>query len=200
MRTSLILLASLLILTAANAEEAAKPAAAVASATNEKCPVCEEAVDPKCTSVYEGATYAFHSGECKTKWETARTESLYHKIGGKAALDAAVDRFYVKVLADERINFFFDDVNMSRQHNKQKAFLAAALGGPIPWDGKDMRTAHQNLTGLNESHFNAVAENLQKTLEELKVDKVLIDQVMAIAASTKDEVLNRPKAAASGGQ
>ena len=40
---------------------------------------------------------------------------------------------------------------------------------------------------------NAVAGHLQKTLEELKVKKELIDQVMAIAASTRNDVLNRPK-------
>ena len=57
-----------------------------------------------------------------------------------------------------------------------------------------MRKAHANIPGLNESHFNAVAENLQKTLEELHVKKELIDQVMAIAGSVKDQVLNRPVA------
>jgi hemoglobin len=58
-----------------------------------------------------------------------------------------------------------------------------------------MREAHANIPGINETHFNAVAENLQKTLEELKIKKELIDQVMAIAASTKDDVLNRKPAA-----
>ena len=58
-----------------------------------------------------------------------------------------------------------------------------------------MREAHEGLPNLNETHFNAVAENLQKTLEELKIKKELIDQVMAIAASTKDDVLNRKPAA-----
>ncbi|MCB1091102.1 MAG: hypothetical protein KDL87_06210 [Verrucomicrobiae bacterium] len=165
------------------------------AATNEKCPICGGKPNPKCTTEYEGVTYAFRSGECKAKFETARAESLYQKLGGKAAINAAVDLFYKKMLADERVKHFFDDVNMSRQANKQKAFLSAALGGPIPWEGKDMRTAHKNLPDLNESHFNAVAENLQTTLEELKVDKTLIDQVMAVVASTKDDVLNRPKKA-----
>ena len=118
-----------------------------------------------------------------------------HIIHGKAAIDAAVELFYTKVLADNRIKAFFDDINMTKQRRKQKEFLAAAFGGPIPWKGKDMRTAHANLPGLNETHFAAVAENLQQTLEELKIKKELIDQVMAIAASTHDDVLNRPKKA-----
>ena len=111
----------------------------------------------------------------------------------RAAISAAVDLFYKKVLADDHINHFFEDVNMKRQHNKQKQFLAAALGGPEPWTGKDMRKAHKDLADLDESHFNAVAGHLQATLVELKIDKDLIGKVMAVAGSVKDDVLNRPK-------
>ena len=144
--------------------------------------------------VYEGRTYAFAEEAGRTKWREARENSLYHKLGGKPAIDAAVEAFYVKVLADDRIKHYFEDINMTKQRRKQKEFLSAAFGGPIPWAGKDLRKAHANLPGLNLTHFNAVAENLQKTLEELKVKKELINQVMAIAASVQDEVLNRPKA------
>lgn len=158
---------------------------------NQICPISKKPVDPKITTVYEGQTFAFAEEACRVQFLKDRENSLYHKLGGKAAIDAAVDAFYVKVLADDRIKHFFDDVNMTRQHNRQKAFLSAAFGGPNPWTGKDMRAAHKNLPDLNDSHFNAVAENLQKTLEDLKVPKELIDQVMAIAASTRDDVLNR---------
>ena len=57
-----------------------------------------------------------------------------------------------------------------------------------------MRKAHADLA-LNESHFNAIAENLVATLKDLKISQELIDQVVAIVATTKDDVLNRPKAA-----
>ena len=159
---------------------------------NEKCPITGNAVNPKCTTEYESETYGFCSGECREKFKKDMANSLYAKIGGKAAVGAAVDLFYTKVLADERVNHFFEDVNMKRQHNKQKAFIAAALGGPQPWTGKDMRKAHASLD-LEEAHFNAIAEHLQKTLEELKVKKELIEQVMAVVGSTKDAVLNRSK-------
>lgn len=178
-----------------NAALAAEPAAASAiSEINTVCPISGKPVDPKITTVYEGKTYAFAAEACRKKWNEARENSLYHKLGGKGAIDAAVEAFYVKVLSDDRIKHFFDDINMNKQRRKQKEFLSAAFGGPIPWTGKDMRKAHAGMK-LTEVHFNAVAENLQKTLEEMKVPKELIDQVMAIAASTHDDVLNKPKAA-----
>jgi len=78
---------------------------------------------------------------------------------------------------------------MDRQIGKQKAFLTMAFGGPNNYTGKDMREAHKHMN-LTEEHFNAVAGHLQSTLEDLEVPKDLIDQVMAIAASTHDDVLN----------
>lgn len=167
---------------------------ASAQELNKICPISGKPADPKITTVYEGQTYAFAEDACRAKWVAARESSLYQKLGGKAAIDAAVDLFYVKMLADNRVKSIFDDVDMKRQRRKQKEFLSAAFGGPVPWTGKDLRTAHQGLN-LTETHFQAVAENLQKSLEELKVPKDLINQVMAIAASTHDDVLNRPKAA-----
>ena len=198
MRTLLPLVATigLALFQFSNSNLAAEPAAAaVSEETNKICPISGKPVDPKITVVYEEKTYAFASDECRKKFAEARAKSLYSQLGGKAAIDAAVELFYKKVLADDRIKHFFEDINMDKQRRKQKAFLSAAFGGPIPWTGKNMREAHEGLPNLNETHFNAVAENLQKTLEELKIKKELIDQVMAIAASTKDDVLNRKPAA-----
>jgi hemoglobin len=88
----------------------------------------------------------------------------------------------------------FDDVSMDKQRRKQKEFLSAAFGGPLPWTGKDMRKAHEGM-GLTEVHFNAIAENLVNTLKDLKISQELIDQVVAVALTTKDDVLGRPKKA-----
>lgn len=174
----------------------AADAAAVASesATNTVCPISGKAVDPAITTEYEGRKWSFAQEACKTKWVAARESSLYHKLGGWKAIDAAVDAFYVKVLADKRVNHFFEDISMPKQHRKQKEFLSAALGGPLPWTGKDMRKAHDGM-GLTEEHFNAIAENLIATLKDLKVSQELIDQVIAVVATTKDDVLGRPKKA-----
>lgn len=170
-------------------------AADAPKASNTVCPISGKPVNPSITYTYEDVTYAFAEDACRTKFISARENSLYHKLGGKPAIDAAIDAFYVKVLADKRVNHFFEDVSMVKQHRKQKEFLSAAFGGPIPWTGKDMREAHRDMPDLNDTHFNAIAEHLQSTLQDLKVDKALIDQVMAIAESTRADVLYHSKAA-----
>jgi hemoglobin len=121
------------------------------------------------------------------------TESLFDRIGGNAAVNAAVDLFYQKVLADELISHFFAATDMNKQRAKQKAFLAFAFGGPNNYTGLDMRAAHAPLVekGLNDDHFDAVAGHLQAVLEELGVDSGAIAEVMEIAGGTRNDVLNR---------
>jgi len=119
------------------------------------------------------------------------SNSLFEQIGGEAAVDAAVDLFYRKVLSDDRISHFFDSVDMEAQRGKQKAFLTVAFGGPNNYSGKDMRAAHAHLEGLDESHFDAVMENLGATLKELGVPDELIGQAAAIALTTKADVLGQ---------
>ena len=121
------------------------------------------------------------------------SQSLYENIGGDVAVNAAVDIFYRKVLADDRINQFFDGVDMERQAAKQKAFLIFAFGGPNNYTGKDMRDGHAHLVarGLDDSHFDAVMENLGATLKELNVPDDLIAEAAAIAESTRNDVLGR---------
>lgn len=121
------------------------------------------------------------------------TANLFEQIGGEAAVNAAVDRFYRHVLSDERIAHFFDGVDMARQAAKQKAFLTMAFGGPNNYSGLDMRKAHAHLVeqGLNDTHFDAVVENLGKTLRELGVGEELIAQVAAVAETTREDVLGR---------
>ena len=125
--------------------------------------------------------------------ETTSTQTLYEKLGGEAAVNAAVDIFYRKVLADYRINRFFDNSDMEKQAAKQKAFLTMAFGGPNNYNGQDMRTVHARFVkmGLNASHFDAVMEHLGATLTELNVPAELIGQAAAIAESTRNDVLGK---------
>jgi len=120
--------------------------------------------------------------------------TLFERLGGDAAVDAAVDKFYGKVLADDRIKHFFEGVDMARQANHQKNFLKFAFGGRDAYPGKSMREAHKRLVeemGLNDSHFDAVIENLGATLKEMGVADELIAEVAGAAETLRADVLNR---------
>ena len=124
----------------------------------------------------------------------SQPRSLYDRLGGQAAIMAAVDRFYRKVLADELTRPFFEGLDMSAQVQKQIAFMAWALGAPAEYKGRDLRTAHARLVqekGLTDAHFDAVARHLQATLQELGVAEPDIDEVLAAIGATRGDVLGR---------
>lgn len=118
--------------------------------------------------------------------------SLYDELGGDAAIDAAVNLFYTKVLADEHIKHFFDGVNMDKQRRMQKQFLTYAFGGPNNYNGRSMREAHKHLVDskkLSDSHFDAVIKNLGDTLQELGIASDKIKEVITVAESVRVDVL-----------
>lgn len=119
--------------------------------------------------------------------------TLYDRLGGAGTLDELVERFYRRVLQDPRVFHFFQGIDMERQRAKQKAFLGMALGGPKSYTGLALRAAHAHLVaqGLDDSHFNAFIEHLRASLQEMEVAPDVIGQAMAIASSTRDDVLGR---------
>src|SRR5687767_15044877 len=127
-------------------------------------------------------------------------QTVYEQIGGAPAVEAAVDVFYRKVLTDDRIARFFDDVDMDCQSAKQKAFLTMVLGGPANYSGLDMRRGHAHLVarGMDDSHVDTVIELLGQTLAELGVPQNLIAQIAAVAESVRDDVLDRPAGSGRG--
>jgi hemoglobin len=125
--------------------------------------------------------------------EVAR-ETLYQRIGGEAAIVAAVDLFYDKVMADELTRLFFAGIDMPAQIKKQVAFMTMAFGGPHEYAGRDLKTAHARLVkdhGLTDVHFDAVAGHLESTLVEPGVEPSLIHEALTIVAGTRNQVLGR---------
>jgi len=123
----------------------------------------------------------------------ASEASVYDQIGGAAAVDAAVDVFYRRVLADAYVVRFFEGVDMEKQAAKQKGFLTMVMGGPNNYTGKDMREGHKHLVkmGLNDSHFDHILMHLRATLAELGVPENLIQTIIGVAESTRADVLDR---------
>lgn len=119
--------------------------------------------------------------------------SLYERLGGAPAVEAAVEVFYRRVLSDQRIARFFDGVDMDVQLMKQRAFLTMIFGGPNLYTGSDLRSAHARFVqqGLDDSHFDAVGENLVASLAELGVSQDMIAEVAGIAESARRHVLGR---------
>ncbi|MGE0220538.1 group I truncated hemoglobin [Mycolicibacterium sp.] len=113
--------------------------------------------------------------------------SIYEQIGGRAAVTAAVDDFYRRLMSDPALTPYFDGVDMSRLKRHQRAFIAAAIGGPEPYLGRPMREAHA-LLDIQPDHFDRVVGHLAETLSDLGVDQVAVDAIGDTLAPLKDEI------------
>lgn len=120
--------------------------------------------------------------------------SFYDQLGGEPAIDATVEKFYQLVLEDQLLSPFFKNTDMTKQRRMQKSFLNHVLGMK-PYAGKNMRKAHQGM-GLTDEHFNRVAKLLGDAMLSLGVKQDLVSQTLAIAETTREDVLGREKAVA----
>ncbi len=96
------------------------------------------------------------------------SETLYDRLGGEDAIAAVVDRFYERVIADEQVAHYFDDVDMQKQRAHQAQFISAVAGGPVDYSGEDMEAAHDDL-GITKPDFDAIVAHLEASLEEFDV-------------------------------
>jgi len=123
--------------------------------------------------------------------------SIYDSIGGAPAIRAAVDDFYARVLADARLAPFFTGTDLHRLKAHQRAFIAAAVGGPEIYAGRDMASAHAGL-GIGDGDFDVVVGHLAGTLTGLGVPEDMIGQIGGALAPLRDDIVTTPRAEPAG--
>ncbi|AXG06215.1 group 1 truncated hemoglobin [Haloplanus rubicundus] len=118
------------------------------------------------------------------------SQTIYRDIGGRDAVESVVDDFYERVLADERLEPYFDGMDMDELRSHQVQFISAVAGGPVEYSGANMREAHAHL-GIEEDHFDLVGRYLQEALEANGVDEANVEDIMAEVVALKEPVLGR---------
>ncbi len=119
--------------------------------------------------------------------------TLYEQIGGKETVEKATHILYANILRDDRINNFFESVDIEKQKRKMNAFLTYIFGGPSLYLGKDMRRAHKNAVknGLDDEHVDAMMECVHTTLQELNISKDNTIKIVNVIEKHRGDVLNK---------
>src|SRR5262245_22798730 len=94
--------------------------------------------------------------------------ALFARVGGQGPVPAVTAEFYRRVLADNRLNPLFVDLDLERQNRHFAAFLTGVTGGPHAYEGRTLRRAHQGL-GISPTQFRAAVEHLQASLASCAV-------------------------------
>lgn len=118
------------------------------------------------------------------------SESLYREIGGRDAVEAVVEDFYDRVLTDDRLRPYFEGMDVAELRAHQVQFIGAVTGGPMDYDGANMREAHAHLE-IDEADFETVGAHLEAALRRNGVDEANVDAIMAEVAALEDPVLDR---------
>ncbi|OAA18985.1 hemoglobin [Frankia sp. EI5c] len=115
--------------------------------------------------------------------------SIYDAIGGATAVEAAVDEFYVRVTADPVLAPFFAGRDLPSLKAHQRAFIAAAIGGPEVYQGRNIPAVHTPLN-ITNSHFDAVVDHLVAALRGLGVPAETTGQIGAALAPLRSEIVS----------
>jgi truncated hemoglobin YjbI len=119
--------------------------------------------------------------------------SLYAQLGGNAAISAVIDQFITNVAGDARINAFFadaagDPARLMKLRNNLINQVGAATGGTEKYTGLDMKAAHKGM-GVGEADFNALVDDLNKSLLKFNVLPKPRNQLLSALAAMKGDIV-----------
>jgi len=104
-------------------------------------------------------------------------QTLFQKYGGFSKISRIVLDLYDRLLEDDEVGPFFDEVDMARIVDHQTKFLSSLLGGPASYSDDQISKMHRHLT-INARHFDTLAEILAETLADHGVEPGDVEAVV----------------------
>ncbi len=117
--------------------------------------------------------------------------SLYEVLGREQGIQAAVEEFYRRVVADPALAHHFAGTDLDQLRRHQTALLVHVTGGPSRYTGRTLTLAHQRL-GITDADFDRVVQHLGATLNDLGVDQATVGEVAGALAVHREEIVARP--------
>jgi hemoglobin len=118
----------------------------------------------------------------------AAAVNIYQAIGGRAAVAAAVEGLYGRIIADPVLGRFFPRGVATKHRAYVVTVLGEALGGPERYRGPDLAKAHRGL-GITDADFDRTAAHLAATLDSLGVPGHLAGRIVGIVAGLRPAVV-----------
>jgi hemoglobin len=125
---------------------------------------------------------------------TASEKSLYERLGGYDAIAAATDDLLQRLTSDPEIGVYWrghSTDSMKRDRQLLVDFLCAALGGPVIYRGRDMKTSHVGLN-ISERDWQIFVVHTVATLDKFQVPEKERQEFLACAGSLKGDIVEKP--------
>ena len=118
-------------------------------------------------------------------------DALYQQLGGQPGLVRLMDDFMARLLADPRMNRFFNEVDQNNLKVQLVAQFCEVSGGPCKRKGPDMKKAHDGFD-INKSNFNALVEVLQQSMDAEGIGFGAQNRLLAQLAPMHRVIINSP--------
>jgi hemoglobin len=124
-------------------------------------------------------------------------EPLYNRLGGEVMISAIVEDFVGRVASDPRVNFARkgtsaewiatpDNVNVLKGHLIE--YFDSATGGGQAYHGKDLKTIQATM-GITNAEFDAIKEDLGRSLEKYDVPPRETSEMIALVEGTRKDIV-----------
>ena len=116
------------------------------------------------------------------------TKSLFDRIGGFKTVRKVVSDFYDRVLENEVLIPYFEDVDMPSLIDHQTKFFAMLLGGPASYTDSQLEKIHRGM-GITNHAFEVVCELVVETLEDHDLEETDIQDVQSKLLDRKQYIV-----------
>jgi hemoglobin len=137
-------------------------------------------------------------GKKAAKPGAAATEKpLYDRLGGAPAIALVVDDFVERILVNRTLNAnpaikaSFVKANKPALKFHATAQVCMVTGGPCKYTGRDMKESHKDMK-ITEKDWDAMVGDFKAALNKYNVPAKEQDDLVAIVATTKKDIVMQP--------
>jgi hemoglobin len=128
-------------------------------------------------------------GSCTTPpAQPVAGQSLYQRLGGRAAIAAMVDDAITNIAADPRINHRFGNADAHHLKNNLVDLLCLRAGGPCVYGGRNMADAHDTMH-IRDDEFDALVQDIAQSFDKFKVPAAERDEALQILNQMKGAIV-----------
>lgn len=118
-------------------------------------------------------------------------KTIYEKYGGFSTISKIVMDLYDRLLDDEEVGPFFDNVEMSRIIDHQTKFVSSLIGGPAAYTDVQIQKMHAHLD-IGPVHFETLKTLLAATLADHGIAPEDVDVVIGEFEKRRNLVTDQP--------